>query len=198
MKSRIHRLLLIPLCAVMLAIFTAAFTAPSCSPDQKSTVSRHVTSGLKVAAGAVEPGINTMRALREDGEVEPATSLRLAKTALEANSACARLTQTALDGADSQTLADQLGTVVALARNLESDGTLHLKNGRTKLVFELGVTAAQSGLTIALDEVKGGGGTPAPFNLDDSTQEKLRALLPVFEKNDRLLRDAVARLSGSN
>lgn len=192
---KIHRLLLIPLCAVLLVLATSAFTAPACSSEQKNSVERHVASGLKVAAAAVEPGINTMRALREAGEVEPKTSLRLAKAALEANAAAARLTQAALDGADGKTLTEQLDTLVALARHLEADGTLHLKNGRTKLVFSLGVTAAQSGLQIALNELRAGG-APIPFNLDDGTKERLRQLLPVFERNDRLLRETLARLDG--
>jgi hypothetical protein len=187
------RTIVVPLALFALVLTTAGWR--SCSAEEKTSAERHVASGLKVAAGAVEPGINTMRALREAGEVEPATSLRLAKATLEANSAAARLTQSALDGADAKSLADQLEAVVALARNLEADGTLHLKNGHTKLVFELGVTAAQSGLTIALDELKERDANPAPFNLSDSTKEKLRVLLPVFERNDRLLREAITNLT---
>jgi hypothetical protein len=92
------------------------------------------------------------------------------------------------------TLAEQLDTVVRLASDLERDGTLHLKNGDTKLVFQLGVLAAKNGLVIAQGELKGSG-TPRPFTLDDATRQKLGELLPVFERNDRLLREAVARLS---
>jgi hypothetical protein len=189
---KISRLLAVPLCCALLILTTAGF---SCSPDQKSSRERNVVTGLTIAANAVEPGINTMRALREAGLVEPATSLLLAKGALTVNAAFKRVTEAALAGADSHTLAEQLNTAVNLARDLQADGTLHLKNGKTKLIFELGVTTAQSGLVIALSQLKDGGGAPVPFSLDESTKARLRDLLPVFDKNDGLLRDAVTRLA---
>ncbi len=191
---KIHRLLILPLCLLALVVSTTGFRA--CSTDEKRSVAKNVTAGLTVAARAIEPGIDTVRAFREAGRVEPATSLALARAALDANSAALAFTKAALDGADSRTLAEQLDTVVKLAADLERDGTLHLKNGETKLVFQLGVLAAKNGLVIAQGELKGAGGAPVAFTLDDDTKEKLRALLPVFERNDRLLREAVSRLSG--
>jgi carbohydrate-selective porin OprB len=187
-----RRRLLIPLALMLLVIATSAF---SCDPQKKRTVEQNVTLGLRVTARAVEPGIETMRSLREAGEADAATNLRLAEAALKVNSALQSLAQAALDGGDAQSLADQLDAAVNLARDLEAKGTLGLKNGRTKLVFELGVIAAKNGLVIARDELKGSGGAPVKFTLDDETKKSLRDLLPVFVRNDKLLREAVARLS---
>lgn len=192
MNMKIPRLLLVPLCLTLLILTTAGFRA--CSAEGKRSVSQNVTAGLSVAARAVEPGIDTVRAFREAGKVEPATSLSLARAALDANSAAWRFTKAALDGADSATLAGQLDVVVNLAADLERDGTLHLKNGETKLVSQLGVLAAKNGLVIAQGELKGSG-TPRTFALDDATRQRLSDLLPVFERNDRLLREAAARLA---
>jgi hypothetical protein len=190
---KVHRLLLIPLCLTLLVLTTAGFRA--CSAEEKHTLSRNVTSGLSAAARAVEPGIETVRAFREAGKVEPATSLALARLALDANGAAAALAKSALDGADAPTLAARLDIFLRLAVRLESEGTLHLKNGETRLAFDLGVVAAKSGLVAARDQLNG----PAPaFTLDDETRRKLEELMPVFEKNDRLLREAVARLSPTN
>jgi hypothetical protein len=191
-NMKIHRLVGLLLCLSALVLTTAAFR--SCSAEEKRSVSQNVTSGLSVAARAVEPGLDTVRAFREAGKVEPATSLSLARGALDANSAAWRFTKAALDGSDSVTLAEQLDTVVRLASDLERDGTLHLKNGDTKLVFQLGVLAAKNGLVIAQGELKGSG-TPRPFTLDDATRQKLGELLPVFERNDRLLREAITGLA---
>lgn len=189
---KIHRLLAIPLCLTLLVLTTSGFRA--CSAEQRS-VSENVTSGLSVAARAVEPGMDTVRAFREAGKVEPATSLKLARAALDTNSAAKRFTEAALAGSDSATLAGQLDTLVKLAGDLERDGTLHIKNEGTRLVFQLGVLAAKNGLVVAQGELKGSGTTPRIFTLDEGTRVKLSGLLPVFERNDRLLREAITRLT---
>lgn len=190
----LSRSVCVMLCLSVLVLTTAGFRA--CSAAGQQSVAHNVTSGLKVAAAAVEPGIDTVRAFREAGKVEPATSLGLARTALDANSAARAFTRAALSGADSASLVEQLDTVVRLASDLERDGTLHLKNGDTRLVFQLGVLAAKNGLVIAQGALKGD--TPVVFALDDKTRRELSDLLPVFERNDRLLREAIARLSAPN
>ena len=192
MNQKIRDILLIPLCLTMLVLTTAGFRA--CSAAEKRTVAQNVTSGLRIAARAVEPGIETVRAFREAGKVEASTSLALAEGALQANAAAKSLAQAALDGADAPTLAGQLETVVNLAGDLERSGVLRLKNGETKLVFQLGVIAAKNGLVIARDELKGTGGVPVTFTLDEVTRKSLLDLMPVFERNDALLRESVRRL----
>lgn len=193
MNMKIHRLAATLLCLSALVLTTAGFRA--CSAAEKQSVAENVTSGLSVAARAVEPGIDAVRAFREAGKVEPETSLKLARAALDANSAARALTKAALDGADSVTLAEQLDVAVKLAATLERDGTLHLKNGETRLVFQLGVLTAKNGLVIAQSELKGGGGRAVAFTLDEKTRRKLGELAPVFERNDRLLRETITRLS---
>lgn len=192
MNIPIPRVVAAMLCFAALVMTTAGFR--SCSAADKQSVAQNVTSGLTVAARSVEPGIQTVRAFREAGKIEPATSLALARAALDTNSAAKAFTQAALDGADATSLAAQLDTVVRLAGELEQSGTLHLKNGDTKLFFELGVVAAKNGLVIAQGEFAGTGGAPVTFTLDDGTRRRLADLLPVFERNDRLLREAIARL----
>lgn len=176
-----------------LAVLTAGF---DCDPAQKRSVEQNVATGLRVTARAVEPGIDTMRALREAGEVDAATNLLLAKSALEVNSVAGRLTQAALDGSDAADLRAQLDALVRLAEGLERDGTLRLKNGKTKLVFQLGIIAAKNGLAIALDEFKAGGGAGLQFTVDADTRKSLEDLRPVFKRNDELLREAITRLGG--
>src|SRR5437868_63364 len=78
------------LCLIALACTTAGFRA--CSARER-TAADNVTAGLSVAARSVEPGIETVRAFREAGKVEPATSLALARAALDANSAAWRFTR---------------------------------------------------------------------------------------------------------
>jgi hypothetical protein len=187
-------LLLVPLLFTL--VMTSAGFTRGCSSEEKRTAQQNVTLGVRVAVRAVPAGIETMRTLREHGKVEAETNRLLAERALEFNSALRRFSQAALDGNDATTLSEQLGVVVTLAQNLERDGTLHLKNGETRLVFELLAGGAKNGLMIAMDELKGqSGGAPVQFNLDEATKQSLRDLMPAFEENDRLLRDAVKRLS---
>lgn len=189
MKMKIPRLLLIPLCLTMLVLSTAGFRG--CSAEEKRSVAQNVTTGLSIAARAVPPGIETVRALRVAGKIEPATSRKLAEGALEVNSAASRLTQAALEGADAQTLAGQLDTLLDLAQGLQRDGTLHIKNEGTRLVFDLSVIVAKNGLAVALRDLKQEG---VAFTLDDDTRARLGELKTAFEQNDRLLRNALAGL----
>ena len=186
MKLRTRALLVIPLALVLL---TAGFRG--CSPEEKRSVEQKVVAGLDVSARAVPAGVETVRVLRLAGKVEPATSLKLAQTAIKVNAAAARLTQAALDGADAHTLAEQLGVLVELAQGLQRDGTLHIKNEGTRLVFDLSVVVAKNGLEVALRDLRREG---VSFALDEATRAKLLELQPVFADNDRLLREAVERL----
>lgn len=186
-----------PLSFALLIVLVLSMTAfRGCDEGQRRSVEQNVVTGLRVAARAVEPGIETMRALREAGEVDAPTNLALARAALDVNSAARRFSQAALDGSDAEDLRGQLEALVDLASNLERDGTLKIKSGKTKLVFQLGVVAAKSGLSIALDEFKAGGGLGLSFTLNEETRKALEDLKPVFDKNDRLLREVVARLEG--
>lgn len=191
MNPKIRDVLVIPLCMLALVLTTSGFR--SCSAAEKQTVAQNVTSGLRAAAAAVEPGIETVREFREAGKVEPATSLRLARAALDTNAAARRFAEAALAGADARSLSEQLDALVALASALERDGTLHLKNGDTRLVFKLGVLAAKNGLVVAQGELNSAG--PVAFELDEQTRKRLSDLAPVFERNDRLLREVISRLS---
>lgn len=190
MNPKIPRLILPLLAVSILVLTTAGFRA--CSAAEKRSVEEKVTAGLDVAARAVPPGVETVRAFREAGKIEPAASLKLAQGALRVNSAASRLTTAALDGADAKTLAEQLDALIILARDLQRDGTLHIKNEGTRLLFDLSVVVAKNGLEAALGDLRREG---VSFTLDPQTREKLLALKPVFEDNDRLLREAMARLS---
>lgn len=191
MNPKIRDLLLIPLCAAMLVLTTAGFR--SCSAAEERSVERSVVSGVDTTARAVAPGVEAVRALREAGKIEPATSLALARAALDANAAVRTLAQSALDGADAPTLAAQLDAAVTLAGRLERDGTLRLKNGDTRLAFKLGVITAKNGLVAARGHLNRPGLT---FTLDDGTRRKLTELMPVFAENERVLKEAVERLTG--
>lgn len=190
MKTRINQTVPVLLCLSALVMTTAGFRA--CSAEEKRSTEARVAGGLDTAARAIPAGVETVRAFRVAGKIEPATSLKLARTALDLNSAAARVTTAALDGADAETLAGQLDALITLARGLQADGTLHIKNEGTRLVFDLSVIAAKNGLEVALRDLKRDG---SRFTLEPETREKLSGLKPVFEENDRLLREAVARLS---
>jgi hypothetical protein len=190
-NPKIRDLLLIPLCAAMLVLTTAGFR--SCSAAEERSVERSVVSGIDTTARAVAPGVEAVRALREAGKIEPAAARALARAALDANAAVRTLAQSALDGADAPTLAAQLDAAVTLAGRLERDGTLRLKNGDTRLAFKLGVITAKNGLVAARGHLNRPGLT---FTLDDGTRRKLTELMPVFAENERVLKEAVERLTG--
>lgn len=172
------------------------------SEEKAREIVRKGATGFVVAARGVDAGIDTVRAFREAGEITPEHSLELARIAKDVNDVMAEavefvLSQSTIDGAGAETLAEQLDRVIASAQRLSQAGTLHLKNGRTKLIFELGVTGGRTGLRIALDELRAGAQAGIQIPLDQESLQKFRSARETIRRNDARLREAITRLGGS-
>jgi hypothetical protein len=172
---------------------------PAQLAEKQQKIFRDAGKGLAIAAEGVSAGIDTVRAFREGGEITPQKSLELAHVALDANSVMAEsvdflLAEESLEDADKGKLLSQFSRVLDSARRLKDSGTLHIKSGKSKLIFDLGITAGKSGLVIAVDQM-GGGPTGLPILIDGETRDRLKRTRETLISNDKRLREAIARLS---
>ncbi len=183
--------------ALTLALTTLGF---SCSSAQQQNTLRRTATGISTAARGIDTGIDTVRAFREAGEITPTKARELAQIALDANSVMSEsvefvLSHPAIDEPGRLALSEQLTRVATSARRLSENGTLHLKNGKTKLAFELGITAGKAGINLALDELQGERLDGLPLTVDSETRAKLERAGETIRRNDQRLREAIARLS---
>jgi hypothetical protein len=171
-------------------------TAQTAEQSAEAKVEK-VVAGLSVGARGIDAGIDTVRAFRRAGKIKPETSLALARQALAANEADAKVCQFILDRdavseADRGTILDDVAVILDLARQIES--VTVSDNGNVQLVFDLGVTAGRSGLAIVASEFSAS--LPAGFRIrvTPAAREKLRSTIAVCAANRLRLEASIAEL----
>jgi hypothetical protein len=180
---------------LLAAVCALGMANKGCTDKQTADVSL----GFSIEANGIASGYDTVHALRLAGDVEPATALKLAREALDANSVSKEIVGGMLDlkalGADEQAkLADQLDVLIPRLNTLISDGTLHVHNGKVQVFIAITSAGTLTALRQLQSQLKS---APKGFTIDisDDTAAQLKVTAGVLDANDKKLRASIAELS---
>jgi hypothetical protein len=179
----------------LLVVLVLTIVTFACGPEDVRKFAR----GMNGTATGIGTGISTVRAFRVAGEIDEQKALDLARAALDVNTVMGEtvdftLKQSAIDESSRQSLHVQLRDISERANRLVQNGTIHLKNEKVKLAFELGTIAGQAALDVAVNDlaVKLPDGKTIP--VDDETKRTLEQAREKIKSNDKRLREAIQNL----
>jgi hypothetical protein len=179
----------------LLAVTLLTLSMFACGPDDVRKFAR----GINGAASGIGAGIGTVRAFRVAGAIDALKALELAKDALAINTIMGEvvdftLKQDAIDETGRQSLHAQYSDISERANRLIQNGTIHLKNERVKLIFELGTIAGQAALDVAVDDLAVKLPDGMTITVDAETKKTLETARKKIESNDQRLREAIGNL----
>lgn len=179
----------------LLVVTILACVTLGCGPEDVRKFAR----GINGASKGVGAGIGTVRAFRVAGEIDAPKALELAKAALDLNTVMGEavgftLEQTAIDESGRQKLHSQLTDISARANRLIQDGTVHIKNERVKLIFELGTISGQAALDVAVNDLARQLPDGITIPVDAETRKTLEEAREKIKENDKRLREAIGNL----
>lgn len=179
----------------VLAVCTLLLTAAACDQPQ----ARAFAQGARATSAVIETGIDTAAALCKAGEISDEQAARLAESAQKVNDALGAavdftLEQPSIDEGRRAKLQDQISQVIGGLRRLVEEGTIPIKNQRTRLVFDLSVAGARAALA------NSGGAFIKPLQpgvsipVDAESRALLEQTRDAVGRNRARLREALVRL----
>ena len=163
-------------------------------------VVNNVATVIHVTATSIEIGTGTARAYREQGKLDPKTSLKLARAALTANGVMREiadfmLKHDTLNEEGRRQLADLIRGAFSAFRQLQAGGLIKIDNAEVNLYLGVSLVAGEAGLTMAAARLQGKFPQGLHIPVSPVARAELEAAIVVMERNGKTLQESVDLLS---